>query len=348
MKKIVVITLAVIILLQSNMYIVMAQSTSDLQNEKAETSEKIEQTKKELEQVQEEKSTTLQQVEELTSQISDYESQIAELDGQIDTLNSKISEAEANLKQAEEDYKKQEKLMETRLIEIQEKGESSYLDFLLTKSNNLVDFISNYYFVQELVTTDTDFLESIQKQKEDIEKAKEDLEASKKELDTKKATKEGVSTRLKAAKQEKDQQVEKLSEDEKTLQAELEELKNHEASITSQIQKMKEEYDRQQAARRSNSASGQTNSNTAASAYGFGWPVSNTTIGTRYGEAGRYWSSGYHTGVDFPVPAGTAVFAVGDGQVFDTGYNSAYGNYVEIYHGNNVYSFYAHGSSVRS
>ena len=29
-----------------------------------------------------------------------------------------------------------------------------------------------------------------------------------------------------------------------------------------------------------------------------------------------------------------------------TGYNSAYGNYVEIYHGNNVYSFYAHASRV--
>ena len=65
-----------------------------------------------------------------------------------------------------------------------------------------------------------------------------------------------------------------------------------------------------------------------------------------YGVSGKYWSSGYHTGVDFPVGSGTPVYAVGDGQVFDTGYNSAYGNYVEIYHGNNVYSFYAHASRV--
>ena len=46
------------------------------------------------------------------------------------------------------------------------------------------------------------------------------------------------------------------------------------------------------------------------------------------------------------MPSGTPVYSVGDGQVVDTGYNRAYGNYVEIYHGNNIYSFYAHASSV--
>ena len=101
---------------------------------------------------------------------------------------------------------------------------------------------------------------------------------------------------------------------------------------------MKAEYDKNN--------SGGSYSGGGTSSFGFGWPVANHSIGTRYGEAGKWWSSGYHTGVDFPVGTGTAVYAVGDGQVFDTGYNSAYGNFVEIYHGNNVYSFYAHASRV--
>lgn len=331
--KMIVVILTVIILMQANIYIVLAKTTSELQDEQSQTNSKINETKKELEEVQEQKSTTLKQVEELTAQIVDYENQIAELDGQISELNTKISEAQEKINQAEKDYEEREKLMETRLIEIQENGETSYIDFLLTESDNLIDFISNYYFVKELVNADTDFLDSIKKQKEEIEEAKANLETSKKELDTAKAQKQGVSTQLKAAKNEKDQQVEKLSEDEKQLQAEIEELKRHEQSISSQIQKIKEEYDKQQR-------------NTASSSYGFGWPVSNSRIGTGYGVSGRYWSSGYHTGVDFPVGAGTPVFAVGDGQVCDTGYNSAYGNFVEIYHGNNVYSFYAHASSV--
>ena len=69
-----------------------------------------------------------------------------------------------------------------------------------------------------------------------------------------------------------------------------------------------------------------------------------------YGGWRRFsWRCGTRasSGVDFPVPSGTPVYAVGDGQVVDTGFNRAYGNYVEIYHGNNIYSFYAHASSVK-
>lgn len=55
---------------------------------------------------------------------------------------------------------------------------------------------------------------------------------------------------------------------------------------------------------------------------------------------------GYHTGIDFPVSSGTAVYSIGNGKVVDTGYNSAYGNFIEIYHGNNIYSFYAHASNI--
>ena len=125
---------------------------------------------------------------------------------------------------------------------------------------------------------------------------------------------------------------------------EIDELKNHESSISSKIKKMQQEYDEQI---KKNNSSNNGSINNGTSSYGFGWPVSNHTIGTSYGVAGSYWSSGYHTGIDFPVLSGTPVYSVGDGQVFDTGYNSAYGNFVEIYHGNNVYSFYAHATSVR-
>ena len=119
---------------------------------------------------------------------------------------------------------------------------------------------------------------------------------------------------------------------------------------------MKAEYDRQLEEQRkknttssssSSSSSGSSSSpGNATSSYGFGWPVANHTIGTGYGVKGKYWSLGYHTGIDFPVSDGTAVFSIGDGQVVDAGYSSAYGNNIIIYHGNNIYSLYAHASSL--
>lgn len=51
---------------------------------------------------------------------------------------------------------------------------------------------------------------------------------------------------------------------------------------------------------------------------GFTAPVSAGT-GTPYHQAGS-WSSGYHTGVDFPVPTGTSVKAVASGKVVSAGW----------------------------
>ncbi len=75
-------------------------------------------------------------------------------------------------------------------------------------------------------------------------------------------------------------------------------------------------------------------------------PVANDAIGTAYRVSGSMWSSGYHTGVDFPVPKGTATRAVGPGTVVTAGWNSAYGYQVVIKHPDGKYSQYAHHSSL--
>ncbi|MFD5327925.1 peptidoglycan DD-metalloendopeptidase family protein [Streptomyces sp. NPDC127092] len=75
-------------------------------------------------------------------------------------------------------------------------------------------------------------------------------------------------------------------------------------------------------------------------------PVADTDIGTRYRKAGSSWSSGYHTGVDFPVPTGTSVRAVSDGKVVSAGWGGAYGYQVVIRHEDGRYSQYAHLSAL--
>ncbi|MFB6500752.1 MULTISPECIES: transglycosylase family protein [unclassified Streptomyces] len=73
-------------------------------------------------------------------------------------------------------------------------------------------------------------------------------------------------------------------------------------------------------------------------------PVS-ADIGTPYHQAGS-WSSGYHTGVDFPVPTGTSVKAVASGTVVSAGWGGAYGYQVVIRHSDGKYSQYAHLSAL--
>ncbi|MFE3472923.1 transglycosylase family protein [Streptomyces bacillaris] len=77
---------------------------------------------------------------------------------------------------------------------------------------------------------------------------------------------------------------------------------------------------------------------------GMSAPVAAST-GTAYRQAGG-WSSGYHTGVDFPVPTGTSVKAVAPGRVVSSGWAGAYGYEVVIRHEDGKYSQYAHLSAL--
>ena len=53
-----------------------------------------------------------------------------------------------------------------------------------------------------------------------------------------------------------------------------------------------------------------------------------------------------HTGLDFPIEAGTPVQAAAGGVVLSTAFHADYGNLVEIDHGNGLVTRYAHNSKV--
>lgn len=53
-----------------------------------------------------------------------------------------------------------------------------------------------------------------------------------------------------------------------------------------------------------------------------------------------------HTGLDFAAPPGTPIYAVGAGVVTFSGRNGAYGNMIEITHGNGYTSRYAHAQRL--
>ncbi|MEU0992011.1 peptidoglycan DD-metalloendopeptidase family protein [Streptomyces sp. NPDC005953] len=74
-------------------------------------------------------------------------------------------------------------------------------------------------------------------------------------------------------------------------------------------------------------------------------PVS-AGLGTRYGVRGNMWSSGYHTGTDFPAATGTAVRAAAAGIVQSALSGGPYGNHITLRHGGGLTSLYAHLSST--
>ncbi|MFD4856601.1 M23 family metallopeptidase [Streptomyces atratus] len=82
-----------------------------------------------------------------------------------------------------------------------------------------------------------------------------------------------------------------------------------------------------------------------ANSSGYAHPVpGNHTTG--YRASGSNWSSGSHTGIDFPVFTGTGVKAITSGTVVTAGWGGAYGNQVVIKHADGRYSQYGHLSSI--
>lgn len=321
-KAQVVILIAIMFFTYSN--IVFASNLEDKQKEQEKTQSDIKQTEKELENVQKEKEDTLSQVEDLSNQIEDYQSQIDELDGKISDLQEKIDEEERK-------QKERQQLLNDRLVAIYENGEVSYLDVLLS-SNNIIDFISGYYLLSEITKYDNELLDQ-------IEQTKKSIESQKAELDTAKKTKEAKEKALEVVKKEKQAKADELSQDEKELQKELEELRSYEKSIAKEVERLREEYKKQ------------TGGSEKVSSFGFGLPLKSISINTPYGKEGS-WSAGYHTGIDFKASKGTPVYAVGDGIVVESGYQTSYGYHIAIYHGDDasgkaIYSFYAHASSLK-
>lgn len=77
-------------------------------------------------------------------------------------------------------------------------------------------------------------------------------------------------------------------------------------------------------------------------------PVEGVNVGSRFGYridpiTGR---SALHTGLDFPADVGTPILAAAGGIVIVQEYHHAYGHMVEIDHGNDLMTRYAHASRV--
>ncbi|MFC9987879.1 peptidoglycan DD-metalloendopeptidase family protein [Streptomyces globisporus] len=74
-------------------------------------------------------------------------------------------------------------------------------------------------------------------------------------------------------------------------------------------------------------------------------PVS-APYGTPFGKPGLMWSSGRHTGLDFPAKTGTPIRAVDSGIVRQAVDSGPYGKHIEINHGSGLSSLYAHMSAM--
>lgn len=336
-KKSIIISLIVIIMILANITNVFAATKLELQQKSTTLKNQIDAKTEEIDEVKEQVSDNVKQIQTLTNEISQYKNEIDNLDSQIITLEKSIAEAQIKLDEAQAKYIKQDSMLKERIVAQYESGQTSYLDVLLSASS-LTEFISNYYLVSEIATYDTELLDQIEQNKNEIANAKSALEENKNQLATAKANKEATANSLQNSQAAKQQQLSKLTAEEKALEDELDKMEKEFENTEAQIKALSIQ-----------------NINSAYIGGVLGWPAPGyTTITSPFG-----WRihpitkrQTFHYGIDIGTPTGATIVAANDGKVISSSYTSGYGNLVIIDHGGGIVTAYAHGSkliaSVRS
>lgn len=331
-KKIITIFIIFIILACSYSTIIIKATT--LGEQKQEAQEKAQEAEQKLEYVKEELTNEIIKIQELDDEIRKAEEDIASLETELTELQEKIDEITVRLENVEKNYIENEALLKQRLVVNYEAGDITYLDILMN-SSNIIDFISNYYVIEEIIKYDVELLEQIESEKQEVENAKNELNEKKSTLKVKKAKKEQLALITQNNKIIKEQNVAKLSNEEQELQQKVNEYKQEEARIEALIKIASNEYE----------YTGDYTGGVMA------WPIA---------KSGTYITSGYgirehpiqgiiksHSGIDIGNAGfGAPVIAASDGIVTMAGRYGGYGNCVMINHGNGISTLYGHGQTI--
>ena len=331
MLKKIIATLIIILL---SLSILTSSVRASLESQKSDLEDKKEEVQEKKEEVQEEKSAVMKEVEKLTDSIEENEDKLADINSQLIKLNKEITEIKKELEKTQEKYNKQEEALKEKMIFTYEMEKTTYLDGLLN-SKGILDFISNYYLISEILQNDNDLLESIAEQKNKIEKDKKKIEDKQKEVKTQKAEQEKINVVLSNQKTQKQNKVSQLSEEEKKLQKEID-------KYNSEIRRVENEI------RNAAINAGDKYTGSISGSGVLAWPLPyKAKITSHFGnrEQPVPGASTNHRGIDIGVPVGTKVYSAADGYVVTRGYSSVRGYYIMVKHADNLYTFYQHLNS---
>ena len=324
MKKRIVAVVLIFVMLIICAYDVMAATTSELNDQKKDLQDKINDAKAEQAELQESIDSELKVISGLDYEISQAEEEIEKLESQIADLEKSIEEKQKLIEEKQKEYQKNEGMLEDRIVVMYETGDVSFLDMLFS-SASLVDFISNYYTMTQLVQFDTELLQSIEDDKKTIEQAKTELESEKAEVETLKNDKVTKANSLKTKKASRQAQVNSLSSEKKALQSKIDDYNKETRKIEQQIADI--------LAR----ANGQVNGSGLKFDGSFIWPCNNKVITSTVKKRWGRWHKGIDIGARYEN-----VYAAASGYAYKLSNPGGYGLYILIVHGSGFCTLYGH------
>ena len=326
MKKI-VLTLTTIFTVLMLMVSIPLYTFAVSQSDKNALQNKINNAKSELKNIQNSQRDAKSELENLTIQVMDAENELDSLTAELSELESSIETKESEITEKQAEIKRKEKLLQERIVALYEAGDSTYLDVLLG-SDSLLDFLSKYEIVQQIVDADTALITDLDNDKKSLENEKAELETSKAKVKELKDQQEIKSNELKILKKNKQSEVDKLSDEEKSKQSEIDKYNTAMEEVNRQLSEIGKD------------AQERLDRDGVKFDGSFIWPCNNKYVTSRMKWRWGRWHKGIDIGARYEN-----VYASASGYAYNETNPGGYGTYIMIFHGDGYATLYGHLNS---
>lgn len=326
MKKI-VLTLTTIFTVLMLMVSIPLYTFAVSQSDKNALQNKINNAKSELKNIQNSQRDAKSELENLTIQVMDAENELDSLKAELSELESSIETKESEITEKQAEIKIKEKLLQERIVALYEAGDSTYLDVLLG-SDSLLDFLSKYEIVQQIVDADTALITDLDNDKKSLENEKAELETSKAKVKELKDQQEIKSNELKILKKNKQSEVDKLSDEEKSKQSEIDKYNAAMEEVNRQLSEIGKD------------AQERLDRDGVKFDGSFIWPCNNKYVTSRMKWRWGRWHKGIDIGARYEN-----VYASASGYAYNATNPGGYGTYIMIFHGDGYATLYGHLNS---
>lgn len=297
----------------------------------------IEQRKKEIQRqitaLQAQQATSIEEKQMIDEQIQLTQNEIDNIGDQISQYDQLISQKELDAKKAQETEEGQWDKYKASVRTMEENGAISYLSVIF-EANTFSDLLGRIDFVREVMQYNQEVYQKLKADKEATLEARNSLQAAKEGKENDKQYLIEKQAELQDKLDASNEYLQKLEADTSTAKALYDQIDASASKVQSEINQKIEELKRQQQSSGSIKGSGT-----------FTWPVPSckivtSTFGRRLHPVYKRYIE--HTGADIGAARGSDVIAADGGTVIISSYESGYGNYIVINHGNGVTTLYGH------
>jgi murein DD-endopeptidase MepM/ murein hydrolase activator NlpD len=261
---------------------------------------------------------------------------------QIDLYTRLVEQKAAELEAARADEARQKEALRVRMRAMEESGSLTYYAILF-EARSFSDLLARISDIASIMKYDRELEGKYVAAREHVEIVKAEYEATLAEQEQKKAELEQKKAELERQITAAEAVIVTLENDIEAYTAEFEKNEAAEAELGAQINEMVAALEKQQ---REAAAAGQPGYITGTGS--MQWPLPGYTGSQTYGMRMHpiFHEMRFHAGTDIGAPSGTPILAADSGTVALATYNSGYGNYVVLSHGNGVSTVYAHMSVI--